>query len=283
MSSAADVVIVGAGIAGCEAAWCCASNGLSVALVTTSLDTVYNLSHDAARLEPPPDSLMDSVAAPTESGTVRSRDLHRTAKYALEAVPNVLLVQSTVSSVLVDESGAARGVLTWEGVDRLGGQVALCVGSFLRARLTSGVVTETHGRLSEMAYDDLYQWLAATGFEFEEVRFVAEPHGGSMAYTVDTVALADRERAVGERTSDEHATGSEHRLWRVPGLWAAGACIVPPTVTTTIERTTAEQEAPGLETAARSLGDSYDYATVARQGMSLGRALVARTVRASAP
>lgn len=244
MSSAADVIIVGGGIAGCEAAWTCSSHGLRVVLVTTSLDTVYNLAQDSAEVAPPAGSLMASVMAADASSSVRSRDLHRAAKYALEARPNVHLLQSTVSAVVRDDAGVAVGAKTWEGIDRFGSHTALCVGSFLRARLSSGAVTETQGRLSEMAYDDLYQWLLGAGFEFVDASFVAEPAGGSIGYTVNTVALA----------AGELAGGGSARLQRVPGLWAAGACV---------ETATGKAESP-----------EQTYASAARQGMDLGRELV---------
>lgn len=249
MSSAADVVIVGAGIAGCEAAWLCSSNDLDVVLVTTSLDTVYTLAHDSALITPPEGSLMASVGG-TVDGRVRSWDLHRAVKYALEARSNVHLLQSTASTVLVDDAGAAVGIGTWEGVDRLGSHTALCVGSFLRARLTSGAVTETQGRLSEMAYDDLYHWLAGAGFAFVDARFVAEPVGGSLGYTVDTAVLAAAERL----------TSDSARLARVGRLWAAGACI------------------EGSPSGSGGAGPTYDSAV--RDGLALGRELVAAVRRA---
>src|SRR5690606_8814419 len=57
-ASGFDAVVVGAGITGCEAAWRSARAGLRVLLVTTSLDTSYNLARDAERLRPPEGSLM---------------------------------------------------------------------------------------------------------------------------------------------------------------------------------------------------------------------------------
>lgn len=251
VSSAADVLIIGAGIAGCEAAWRCAAAGLEVLLVTTSLDTVYNLASDAASLAAPSGSLMAEVMRdmPSGAGAVRSRDLHRGVKYALEAATAIHLLQSTVSRLLFDERGAVVGAGTWEGVDRLARTSALCVGSFLRARLRTGAVTETQGRLSEMAYDDLYERLAELGFEFVPVSFTGEPHGGSLAYVVESVALARSER--GGSTAGTRTAG----LWRAPGLFAAGVCVSP--------------AAPGTS------GTHLSYEEVAKQGMALGSELVA--------
>ena len=70
---------------------------------------------------------------------------------------------------------------TWEGVDRLSKRTALCVGSFLEARLKVGELTESAGRLSEMAYDDLFQDLHSSGFAFEAVSLEAASQSGSSA------------------------------------------------------------------------------------------------------
>lgn len=251
MSSAADVLVVGAGIAGCETAWRCAAAGLAVVLVTTSLDTVYTLASAAAQLDAPADSLMERVTrdmTPGRGGT-RSWDLHRAVKYTLEATTGIHVLQSTVSELLLDADGAVVGASTWEGVDRRADATALCVGSFLRARLQTGSVTETHGRLSEMAYDDLYDHLVALGFGFVPVRFTGEPHGGSLAYVVETVALAAAERRAGARQPPSAA------LWRVPGLFAAGVCVAP-----------SPERGAAVVT----------YEEAARQGMALADELVAR-------
>ena len=206
-----ELIIVGAGISGSEAAYACAKAGVRVLLVTTSLDTVYNLTGEGATLEPPPGSLMaELVPAPSEF--VPTFTLHRRAKAALEAQPNLHLLQSSVSG-LVAEAGRVRGVTTWEGVDRLALRVALCAGSFLRARLSVGTLTETSGRLSEMAYDDLYDDLVRRGFSFEELRLEAPESRGALPYSVSAQRFAPDEWNV-----------EDFALARLAGLYAAGVC-----------------------------------------------------------
>ena len=208
-----DVAVVGAGIAGSEAALACAKAGLDVLLVTTSLDTVYTLVGDGASLEPPPDTLMADICGEVahENGFVGNWACHRRAKYVLEHQPGIHLLQSSVSSLLVSE-GEVRGVRTWEGVDRLAKRTALCVGSFLEARLRVGELTEKAGRLSEMAYDDLFEGLQPLGFAFAEVRLKADPQNGSLPYRVDCQRFAPSER------NDAFA------LERITNLYAAGVC-----------------------------------------------------------
>ncbi len=204
-----DLIVVGAGVSGCEAALGSARGGLNVLLVTTSLDTVYNLVGEGAQLTPPPGTLMAELCGSAEQ--VATFELHRRAKTAAEHHPKLHLLQSSVSGLLT-ENAQVRGVSTWEGVDRFAPQVALCAGSFLRARLRVGELTETSGRLSEMAYDDLYDDLAARGFEFAEVRLEAPPSRGAPGYTVDC----------------RHFSRTEWRahftLSRLRGLYAAGVC-----------------------------------------------------------
>ncbi len=210
MSRAPGVVVVGAGVTGSEAAYAAARAGAHVTLVTTSLDTVYALDEEPSAVDAPPGSLL---AAALAAGATSRWDVHRRAKYALEAQPGVHLLQSTASALIV-EGGAARGVETWEGVPRRGERVALCVGTFLRARLSVGEVVEQQGRLSEMAYDDLWEDLAARGFGFEGLRLAVPGGAGSLPHEVSTVAFAP-----GEWSAAQLA------LPRVGGLHAAGACV----------------------------------------------------------
>lgn len=204
-----ELIVVGAGVSGSEAALACARGGLTVLLVTTSLDTVYNLVGEGATLAPPAGTLMAELTGP---GEVETFSLHRRAKAALESHPNLHLLQSSVSGLLA-EDGRTVGVSTWEGVDRLAGRVALCAGSFLQARLTIGTLTETSGRLSEMAYDDLYHDLVARGFAFESLSLDAPPSRGALPYTVHC-----------RRFSATEWDAETFALRRLEGLYAAGVC-----------------------------------------------------------
>jgi len=224
------VVIVGAGVAGSEAAWRCARAGLRTLLVTTSLDTSYNLARDRERLQPPAGSLLAELVSAVggPDGQVQNFALHRAAKRALESEQLLHTLQSTVSGLVVEGSRVV-GVNTWEGVERRAGVTALCVGSFLRARLTIGSVVEQQGRLSEMAYDDLYLDLVERGFEFEEAGFAVPAVHGALPYTVSSAVF---------RAEEFPAPALVSR--RLAGLFAAGACVRP-----------ASAEPPGYEQAAR--------------------------------
>ena len=196
---------------GSEAALACSRAGLSTLLVTTSLDTVYNLVGAGAALTPPDGTLLAELygAEPVEVSTF---ELHRRAKTVLERDPNLYLLQSSVSGLLT-EGGRVVGVMTWEGVVRRAPLSALCVGSFLRARLTIGTLTETAGRLSEMAYDDLYDDLSARGYTFNDLTLSAPESRGAPPYTV-----------LCKRFEPAEWDADTFRLGRLEGLYAAGVC-----------------------------------------------------------
>lgn len=209
-----DVAIVGAGICGTEAALACAKAGLDVLLVTTILDTCYNLVGKGAVLKAPTLTFMAEAVKTVadEKGFVSTWALHRVAKYALEHTPGIHFLQSSVSS-LITKGNEVKGLNTWEGVPRYAKSVVLCVGSFLEARLTIGNLTESAGRLSEMAYDDLYLDLVARGFQLEVLRLNAEAANDSLAYTVDCKVFAKGE-------FDVTTFGSS----KLHDLYAAGTC-----------------------------------------------------------
>lgn len=210
-----DVIVVGAGLAGSETAHACAHGGLDTLLVTTSLDTVYNTIGDEVVLSPAEGTLMHRLwrEQADDRGRVSAWNLHRAAKLALERQDGLHLLQSNVTRLRLDEDGAVAGVDTWEGVERFAPRVALCVGSFLRARLTVGSLTEPAGRLSEMAYDELYEDLEGRGIPFRDVTLSADPGGGALPYQVQCRVL----RADG-------VEGDGFQVPDVPGLYAAGLC-----------------------------------------------------------
>lgn len=243
-----DAIVVGGGVAGCEAAWSAAGSGLKTLLITTSLDSLYQLAHDETALQPPPGTLLEELVAGDGAGRIRAASLRRAAKARLESLPTLHLLQSTVSG-LVTVGGELVGVRTWEGSDRRGRQVALCVGGFLRARLHVGSVVEQQGRLSEMAYDDLYDDLARRGFGFVDIELAAPQVAGALPYLVRSVALAASERDP-SGTMGEAIAGAAP-LHRLPRLWAAGVC------------------------APRSGAALPGYEAAAAEGLALGRALAA--------
>ena len=247
-----DVIVVGAGLTGSEAAWGLARVGVPTLLVTTSLDTIATLPGDGWRFAPPPQGLLATLAAEAGGPEAWSaRALHRAAKRELEREPALHVLQSTVTGVHCDAAGRVVGVATWEGVARSAPLVALCVGSFLRARLRMGHSVEVAGRLSEFADDDLYEDLLARGRRFEVRRLTLPGDALQPGYEVEHQVLA-----AGEVAADGAVRG-------LPGLFAYGLCAGAPADLATSARRGVEAagwlasalrgEAPGAATPAPSV------------------------------
>ncbi len=198
----ASVIIVGAGPAGCEAAFACARAGTETLLLSQSLDTVFLDRYGTAPVAGDLPPLLQAAVA-SAPGRV-----HRAAKAILEREDNIHLQQCSVSGLLKSRGGRLAGVSTWEGPAHEAPLVALCTGSFLQARLRAGSLDETAGHPGEMAYDDLGDHLQAGGFAFRRERVGFD--GGSVEASVLDPGEFDPEASVW--------------LHRQPGLAAAGFC-----------------------------------------------------------
>nr|WP_297861186.1 FAD-dependent oxidoreductase [Meiothermus sp.] len=204
-----EVLIVGAGFAGSEAAYALAKRGVRVGLVTTSLDSVF-LAFTPIQAPFPQGSLLAEIG---QEG-LKGWELHSRAKYRLENQPNLHLLQLSVTRLLLDGQ-AVVGVESWEGPRKTAPVVVLAVGSFLLPRLYIGSVAEEAGRLSEVAYPDLYQHLQQLGFAFTPQEAQVARQSGTPGYRVTYQVFAEAEW--------DSAT---FRLHRLEGLYAVGLCVL---------------------------------------------------------
>ena len=215
--------MVGGGAAGCETAWGLARRGRATMLLTTSLDTLYALPADAWRAEAPAASLWALVAdeSTDDEGRLRAGRLRRAAKRELERVPQLRVVQSNATA-LWREGETVTGVRTWEGPAARARVTILAVGSFLGARLSLGPAVERAGRLSEMAYDDLRDDLAAAGVMLRRHELSLPGDGVAPPYRVAHDVLDASELAPLAIAGSPVAGAGRVRRWS--GLWAVGAC-----------------------------------------------------------
>jgi len=222
--------VVGGGAAGCETAWGLAHRGRATVLLTTSLDTLYALPADAWPAEAPAGSLWALVAdeATDDEGRLRAGRLRRAAKRELERVPQLRVVQSNATALWRDGE-AVIGVRTWEGPAARARVTVLAVGSFLGARLSVGPAVERAGRLSEMAYDDLRDDLAAAGVRLVRHELSLPGDGVAPPYRV-THDVLDPSELVPLAVAGSPLPGAG-RVCRWSGLWAVGACAGDVTLT----------------------------------------------------
>lgn len=176
MKSNFDVIVVGGGHAGCEAASAAARVGASVALVTLNADAIGVMSCNPAigglgkghlvREIDALDGLMGRVAdaggiqfrllnrrkGPAVQGprAQADRKLYREAmQQELRQIPNLQVVEGEVSDMMVDPQGAVTGVVLADGQELKAGSVVLTTGTFLGGLIHLGEKSWPAGRFGE--------------------------------------------------------------------------------------------------------------------------------------
>jgi tRNA uridine 5-carboxymethylaminomethyl modification enzyme len=191
-----DVVVVGAGHAGTEAALAAARMGAQVALLTTNLDTVAQMSCNPAiggvgkgQIVREVDALGGAMGQAIDRTGIQFRLLNqrkgpamhgpraqadkqgyqRAIKLAVESQENLHLRQELVEDLLVEQSASAAGGPTACGVRVRGGviyrarAVILTTGTFLQALMHTGEAKTRGGRAGEGTSSGISAALARLG------------------------------------------------------------------------------------------------------------------------
>lgn len=191
-----DVVVVGAGHAGCEAALATARMGLKTLICTTNLDSVAmmpcnpNIGGTAkGHLVREIDALGGEMGVNIDNTFIQSRMLNTSKgpavhslrvqadkkkyqyrmKSVLEEQENLILKQLEVVGLDV-EDGKVKGVLTKNGGYFSCKAVILTTGTYLRARIIIGDVTYNSGPNGLSAANDLSQSLIDLGIELRRFK-----------------------------------------------------------------------------------------------------------------
>ena len=206
-----DVIVVGAGHAGCEAAAAAANLGSKVLLVTMNMQNMAQMSCNPAmggiakgQIVREIDALGGYSGIVTDRSMIQFRMLNRSKGPAmwspraqsdrmlfsqkwremLEATPNLDFYQDMVNGLLVKD-GRCYGVVTGMGHQIKSKAVVLTNGTFLNGIIHIGEKHFNGGRMAEKAATGITEQLVSLGFESDRLKTGTPPRidGRSLDYS----------------------------------------------------------------------------------------------------
>lgn len=219
-----DVIVVGAGHAGCEAAAAAANLGGKVLLVTMNMQTIAQMSCNPAmggiakgQIVREIDALGGYSGIVTDQSLIQFRMLNKskgpamwspraqsdrmlfaaTWREMLEQTPNVDFYQDMVRSIII-KNGRACGVVTGLGHEITSKAVVVTSGTFLNGIIHIGEKQFGGGRVAEKAATGITEQLIEYGFESDRLKTGTPPRvdGRSLDYS-----------KMEEQKGDEEITG----------------------------------------------------------------------------
>lgn len=186
-----DIIVIGAGHAGIEAAWCSSRMGCSVGMVTMDLDAIGRMSCNPAiggtakgHLVKEIDALGGVMGRIADDSGIQFRLLNKSkgpaiwsprcqndrdlyskiAKEYIQSCENITLIQDTVDELIRDENGKVSGVVTSLGYEISCKAVIITSGTFLNAIMHVGHSQNEGGRFGEKSAKGLSNYLLKQGF-----------------------------------------------------------------------------------------------------------------------
>ncbi len=206
-----NIIVVGGGHAGCEAAHAAATLGSKVLLITQNLETIARMSCNPAmggiakgQIIREIDALGGMSGIITDSSTIQFRMLNKSKgpamwsprsqcdrkifetkwRLALEANENIDFWQDTVEKLII-KNKKVQGVQTKMGVKIMGESIILCNGTFLNGIIHLGKKNYRGGRSGEPAAEGITKQLEEIGFKRGRMKTGTPPRldGRSIDYS----------------------------------------------------------------------------------------------------
>lgn len=235
-----DVIVVGAGHAGCEAAAAAANLGSKTLLVTMNMQTIAQMSCNPAmggiakgQIVREIDAMGGYSGIVTDLSTIQFRMLNRSKGPAmwspraqndrmlfsikwremLEQTPNLDFYQDMVNGLIIKD-GRCYGVITGLGHEIKAKSVVLTNGTFLNGIVHIGEKNFGGGRMAEKAATGITEQLVSIGFESDRLKTGTPPRidGRSLDYSKMEEQPGDDE-VVGFSFTDTEKPKTQKSCW----------------------------------------------------------------------
>lgn len=235
-----DVIVIGGGHAGCEAATASANMGASTCLVTMDMNKIAQMSCNPAiggiakgQIVREIDALGGQTAIVTDATAIQFRMLNRSKgpavwspraqcdrgkfiwkwREVLDTTPNLDIWQDEACELIV-ENGEAAGVKTVWGVELRAKSVVITAGTFLNGLLHIGRKQLPGGRIAEPAVKDLTESITCHG-----IRSARMKTGTPVRIDMRSVHFEDMEIQEGENDFHQFSFMAPHRQLRQLPCW----------------------------------------------------------------
>ena len=196
-----DLIVVGAGHSGIEAALAAAKRGLKVALFTIKIEAIGRMSCNPSiggpakgHLAREIDALGGEIAKSADLSRIHFRMLNRSKgpavwaprsqndrqKYhllmreAVEKQENIHLIEAIIEEIIV-ENGCVKGVISQIGQGYYAPSVILATGTFLQGKIHIGKISYAGGRSGEPSAEELSRSLSAWGLKVRRFKTGTPP------------------------------------------------------------------------------------------------------------
>lgn len=235
-----DVIVIGGGHAGCEAATASANMGASTCLVTMDMNKIAQMSCNPAiggiakgQIVREIDALGGQTAIVTDATAIQFRMLNRSKgpavwspraqcdrgkfiwkwREVLDTTPNLDIWQDEACELIV-ENGEAAGVKTVWGVELRAKSVVITAGTFLNGLLHIGRKQLPGGRIAEPAVKDLTESITRHG-----IRSARMKTGTPVRIDMRSVHFEDMEIQEDENDFHQFSFMAPHRQLRQLPCW----------------------------------------------------------------